>query len=88
MRPGELPIIAKMGGLHPKKVPFSGFRRLLHERVGISLIEVYERVGKFVVTVGKKDRKGYQMHFMAVKKLRKCSGFVIYPYIIQCIYRS
>ena len=28
--------------------------------------------------VGKKDRKGYQMHFKAVKKLRKCSGYVIH----------
>ena len=28
--------------------------------------------------VGKSTQKGYQMHFMAVKKSRKRSGFVIY----------
>ena len=77
-----------MGRFRPKRVPFSGFRILLSERVRISLVGVCVKVGKFVVMVGKKDRKGYQMHFKAVKKLRKCSGFVIYPYIIQCISRS
>ena len=77
-----------MGRFRPKRVPFSGFRILLSERVRISPVGVCVKVGKFVVMVGKKDRKGYQMHFKAVKKLRKCSGFVIYPYIIQCIYRS
>ena len=37
-----------------------------YERVGISLVEVYERVG--VISVGKKwVQKGQQMHFVAVK---------------------
>ena len=88
MRPGGIPYNSQNGKAPPKRVPFTGFRILVRERVRISLVEVHERVGKFVITVGKKDQKGYQMHFMAVKKLRKCSGFVIYPYIIQCIYRS
>ena len=88
MRPGGIPYNSQNGEAPPKRVPFTGFRILLRERVRISLVEVHERVGKFVITVGKKDQKGYQMHLMAVKKLRKCSGFVIYPYIIQCIYRS
>ena len=30
--------------------------------------------------VGKEAQKGQQVHFKAVKKLRKCSGFVIYLY--------
>ena len=67
-----------MGRFRPKRVPFSGFRILLSERVRISLVGVCVKVGKFVVMVGKKDRKGYQMHFKAVKKLRKCSGYVIH----------
>ena len=49
-----------------------------YERVEISLIEVYEMVGKSVISVGKKAQKSYQMHFVAVKKSRKLSGFVIY----------
>ena len=48
-----------------------------YERAGISLIEVYEMVGKSVFSVGKKAQKSYQMHFVAVKKSRKLSGFAI-----------
>ena len=49
-----------------------------YERAGISLIEVYEMVGKSVFSVGKKAQKRNQMHFVAVKKSRKLSGFVIF----------
>ena len=41
--------------------------------VGISVIEVYERMGKSVILVGKKKnytKKGRQMHSVAVKKSR------------------
>ena len=40
------------------------FSLQVHERVEISLDEVYERVGKTVISV---CQKGQQMHFMAVK---------------------
>ena len=30
----------------------------MYERVGISLVEVYERVGKTVISFGKKAQKG------------------------------
>ena len=51
------------GGVLPKKgVPHAG----TYERVGISLVKVYERVGKSV-TGHKKDKKGQQMHFMVWK---------------------
>ena len=50
---------------------------LVFERIGISLAEVYERVGKSFILACKKAQESKQMHFMAVKKLRKCSGFVI-----------
>ena len=42
--------------LHPKGVPISGL--LEYERVVISLVEVYERVGKSVISVCKKAQKG------------------------------
>ena len=32
----------------------------------ISLFELHERVGKSVMSIGKKAKKGYHMHFMGV----------------------
>jgi len=46
--------MAYTGTLRPKGVPFSGLR-YIYERVGISLVEVYERGGKSVISVGRKD---------------------------------
>ena len=44
-----------------------------YERVGISLVEVYEGVGRSVILVGKKwVQKGQQMHFVAVKTFLFC----------------
>ena len=44
------------------------FRLQVHtERVEISLVEVYEGVGKTVISVCQKAQKVKQMHFMAVK---------------------
>ena len=40
----------------------------VYKTVGISLVEVYERVGKSVISVCKSGQKGYRMYFMAVKK--------------------
>ena len=51
---GGIPIMTHMGMIRLKRVPFLGF---LHERVGISLAEVYERILKsviFVISVCKK----------------------------------
>ena len=48
-----------------------------YERVGISLIEVYEMVGKCVISVLKKAQRRNQMHFVAVKKSRKHSFVVL-----------
>ena len=66
------------GTLRPKGVTFSGLRYF--KRVGISQAEVHERVSISVIG-GKKAHKGQQMYFMAVKKSRKRSGFVIYSYL-------
>ena len=53
----------------------------VNERVGIWLVELYERIGKSIILVGRKTQNSYkQMHFMAVKKSRKRSGFVISSY--------
>ena len=42
--------------------------------VGISLVEVYERVGKSVISVCKKAHVGWQIHFMALKN----SGLIVF----------
>ena len=70
-----VPIIAYMGRLHPKGGTL--FRLQVYERVRISIVEVHERVGKSVTSVCTKAPQK-QMHFMAVKKLKKCFCFVIY----------
>ena len=41
---------------------------------------IYERIEKYVISVGIRTQKGWQVHFMPVKKWRKCSGFVVYSY--------
>ena len=53
---GLLPMMAYMGRLHPKGVPF--FRTRVYKRVGTSLVEVYKRVGKSVIWVCKRAQKG------------------------------
>jgi len=44
---GLLPMMAYKGVGPPKRATF--FRLQVYERVGISLVEVYKRVGQFVV---------------------------------------
>ena len=44
---GVLPIMVDTGRLHPKGVPFSCFRHI--QRVEISQVEVYKKVGKSVI---------------------------------------
>ena len=69
-------------GVYGEAPPERGtfFRLQVYERVGILLVEVYESVGLSVISVRKKAQKGSQIYFMAVKKSRKRSGFVIYSY--------
>ena len=69
----------------PPTQTFLGVRHVVlpqvNKRVVISLAELHERIEKSVILVGRMTQKGYkQMHFMAVKKSRKRSGFVIYSY--------
>ena len=67
-------------GLYGEAPPEMGtFLRLQgqgYERVGISLVEVYERLERSVISVGKKRvPKDQQMHFMAVKTFWFCDLF-------------
>ena len=50
--------MAYTGRLRPEGVPFSAFG--VCERVGISLVEVYEREGKSVISVCKMTLKGHR----------------------------
>ena len=59
-----LPMIAYTERLCLKGVPFSGFRNI--KWIGISLVEVYKRVGKSVIWVRERAQKGQQMNFMAL----------------------
>ena len=53
----------------------------MYERVGISLVEVYEMVGKTVILVGKKNpKRAYTCITCLWKELSKRAGFVIYSY--------
>ena len=59
--PGLLPVMAYMGRLHLKRVPFLGFK-LLYERVRISLVEVDEK-GREIYLFGLfKSPNGYRVH--------------------------
>ena len=70
---GVLPIMTYKGRLYPKGAPFSGFRYTwLYERVGISLVEVYER--NSLILVCNKAQKDYQWILWLWLKFRKCSG--------------
>ena len=65
----------------PPTQTFLGVRHVVLPKVNKRLVELYERIGKSVILVGRETLKGYKkMHFMAVKKSRKRSGFVIYSY--------
>ena len=61
----------------PSTQTFLGVRHVVLPKVNERLVELHEsRIGK---SVTQKSHK--QMHFMAVKKSRKRSGFVIYSYL-------
>ena len=52
----------------------------MYERVGISLVGSYDRVGKYVIWVCERD-KGLTDEFYSFIKSRKCSIFVIDSYL-------
>ena len=54
-------------GLHGEAPPEKGtfFRHQVYERVGISILEVYEWVGKSVIWVSDRAQRAEQMNCMA-----------------------
>ena len=70
---GLLPIMAYTGMLLPKGVPFSGFRYI--EKVGNTVVEVYERVGKSVISVCNKSQKGLTREIYGCDKVEKAVRF-------------
>ena len=78
-------------GLYGETPPERGtfFMIQVHEScVGITLVEVYERVEESVISVFKRAQNGQQMHIMAVKEPRKLSGFVIYSYLKESAFTA
>ena len=61
---GVLPIMAYMGRFPPERGTF--FSLQVYARVGILLVEVYERVEKFVIWVCERAQRAEQMNFMAL----------------------
>ena len=58
-------------------------------RVGISLVEVFERVGKSVILVSKKGPKGLTFAFYGCENVEKTFWFSdLFIYKGQCIYRT
>ena len=73
-RRGVLPIMAKTRRLRPKGVPLSGFR------VGISLVEVYKRVGKSVILVCEKAQRANRCILLVWKSWKNvlvCDLFIL-----------
>ena len=68
--PGGTPHHGLYGEASPGKDTF--FRTRVHKRVGISIVEVYERIGKSVVLV---CNNGHQMHFLSAKQFEKTFCF-------------
>ena len=82
---GLLPILAHTERLRPKGLPFLGCR-YTDERVGILLVEVYERVGKSVIWVCERAQRANR--FYGCIKSRKRSIFVINSYLNDSAYTA
>ena len=81
-----LPIMAYTG---PRRRPSKGvpfFMVHVYQRVGISLVEVNERVGKFVILVCRKAQKVQKMHGCK-KKVKKTFWSSLNVYAIIMFYR-
>ena len=60
----------------------------VYERLRNLLVEVYKKGGEIFHFGLLKGPKSYQMHFMAVRKLRNRSGFVIYSYLKDTVFTA
>ena len=68
------------GGGGGGRIPFSNFR--FPKGYRISLVDVYERVGKSVFSVCQKTKQRYKMYFMVVENSTKMSGFVLFRFVL------
>ena len=68
-RGGVTPNNGLYGEAPPEKSTL--FRLQAYERVQILQVEVYERIGKSVISICEKVQRGQKMHFMRVIKSRK-----------------
>ena len=73
--PWGTPYRSICGEAPPERGTF--FRFLVHKRVGISLVEVYERAAKSVFSVRKKTKTPNKC-ILSMKRSIKCSGCVMY----------
>ena len=60
----------------------------LCEKLRNLLVEVYKKGGEIFHFGLSKGTKSKQMHFIAVKKLRNCSGFVIYSNLKDSVFTA
>ena len=70
---GVLPIMAYTGILLPKGGTF--FRLQLYGKVGNTVVEEYERVGKSVISVCKKSQEGITREIYGCDKVEKAVRF-------------
>ena len=49
-------------------------------------LQIYERVGKYVILVCKRTNRANQCFFITVKNSIKSSGFVIYSYLKDSVF--
>ena len=73
--PGATPYHGPFGEAPPERGTFLRFQ--VYERVGISIVEVYEIKGNLSFR-SVKGPKGLTDHFMDVKETRKLPGLLIY----------
>ena len=76
--PGGTPYNGLYGEAPPERGTF--FRLQVHKRVGISLVVIYGRAEKSVISVGKKAKKGITDAFYGCQK-KENLGSVIYSHL-------
>ena len=70
----------------PDAAAESGTFFRLHGKVGNTLVEEYDRVGKSVISVCKKSQKGLTREIYGCDKVG--SGFVIYSYVKESAFTA
>lgn len=69
-----LPIMVLTGGLHPKQVPFSGFRQIKSQ--GFKMTKIYERAAKSVILLK------YFEQMTSVYMHLKLTLYISFPFVM------